>query len=57
MTRLRQGGAAGPFIEGLNRVKRAPWLVLGVWVSTLLLAMPLAMLARASCRRFSASPP
>ena len=44
MTRLRQGyGAAGPFIEGLNRVKRAPWLVIGVWVSTLLLAMPLAM--------------
>ena len=44
MTRLRQGyGAAGPFIEGLNRVKRAPWLVVGVWVSTLLLAMPLAV--------------
>jgi hypothetical protein len=44
MTRLRQGyGAAGPFIEGLNRVKRAPWLVIGVWVSTLLLAMPLAV--------------
>lgn len=31
------------FVDGLNRVKRAPWLVLGVWLSTLLLAMPLAM--------------
>lgn len=31
------------FIDGLNRVKRAPWLVIGVWISTLLLAMPLAI--------------
>ena len=31
------------FIDGLNRVKRAPWLVIGVWLSTLLLAMPLAI--------------
>jgi hypothetical protein len=30
-------------IDGLNRVKRAPWLVIGVWLSTLLLAMPLAI--------------
>jgi hypothetical protein len=31
------------FIDGLNRVKRAPWLVAGVWASTLLLALPLTM--------------
>jgi hypothetical protein len=31
------------FIDGLMRVKRAPWLVLGVWLSTLLLALPLAI--------------
>jgi hypothetical protein len=31
------------FIEGLNRVKRAPWIVAGVWISTLVLAMPLAI--------------
>lgn len=44
MTRLRQGnGAASSFIDGLNRVKRAPWLVIGVWLSTLLVAMPLAI--------------
>jgi len=33
----------GAFVEGVNRVTRAPWLVIGVWVSTLLLAMPLAI--------------
>lgn len=32
------------FIDGLNRVKRAPWLVVGVWLSTLLVAAPLALL-------------
>jgi hypothetical protein len=31
------------FIDGLNRVKRAPWLVLGAWMATLLVAMPLAI--------------
>jgi hypothetical protein len=36
-------GPSGAFIDGLNRVKRAPWLVIGVWLSTLLLAMPLAI--------------
>lgn len=34
------------FIDGLNRVKRAPWLVIGVWISTLLLALPLALALR-----------
>jgi hypothetical protein len=47
MTHLRQGsggqGSVGAFIEGLNRVKRAPWLVAGLWLSTLLLAMPLTI--------------
>ena len=27
----------------MNRVKRAPWLVIGVWLSTLLLALPLTL--------------
>ena len=36
-------GLIAAFVDGLNRVKRAPWLVIGLWLSTLLLAMPLAM--------------
>ncbi|HEX6162156.1 MAG TPA: hypothetical protein VFZ31_02235 [Vicinamibacterales bacterium] len=31
------------FLDGVNRVKNAPALVLGVWLSTLLLALPLAI--------------
>jgi hypothetical protein len=31
------------FIDGLNRVRRAPWLVIGVWLSTLLVALPLTL--------------
>jgi hypothetical protein len=34
----------GAFVDGLNRVKRAPWLVMGLWLSTLLIALPLAAL-------------
>ena len=30
------------FLDGLMRVKRAPWLVIGLWLSTLLLALPAA---------------
>jgi hypothetical protein len=30
-------------IDGLMRVKRAPWLVVGLWFSTILLALPLAL--------------
>jgi hypothetical protein len=30
-------------VDGVNRVKRAPWLVIGVWLSTILLALPLAL--------------
>ena len=36
-------GLVASFVDGLNRVKRAPWLVIGVWLSTLLLAVPLAI--------------
>jgi len=34
----------GAFLDGLNRIKHAPWLVIGTWVSTLLVAAPLALL-------------
>ena len=34
---------ATAFIDGLMRVKRAPWLVIGLWLSTLLLALPLSL--------------
>lgn len=47
MTNPRHGsGEAGPvdaFLDGLMRVKRAPWLVIGLWLSTLLLALPLSL--------------
>ncbi len=36
-------GVTAAFGDGLVRVKRAPWLVIGVWISTILLAMPLAV--------------
>jgi hypothetical protein len=35
------GGQA--WLDGLMRVKHAPWLVIGVWLSTLVMAMPLAI--------------
>jgi hypothetical protein len=50
MTHLRQGsggqtqGVLASFVDGLNRVKGAPWLVAGAWLSTLLLAVPLAVI-------------
>lgn len=31
------------FVDGLRRVQRAPWLVAGLWLSTVLLALPLAI--------------
>ena len=37
-------GVVASFVDGLNRVKRAPWLVVGAWLSTLLLAVPLAVI-------------
>src|SRR5262245_25881054 len=30
-------------VDGVNRVKRAPWLILGLWISTILLTLPLAI--------------
>jgi hypothetical protein len=51
MTRLRQGyGAAGPvdaFVDGAMRVTRAPWLVIGLWMATVLVALPFAMMLQA----------
>ncbi len=48
MTHLRQGfgGASvwAAFVDGLNRVKRAPWLVVGLWLATVLVALPFAMM-------------
>jgi hypothetical protein len=31
------------FVDGINRVKRAPWLIAGLWISTILLTLPLAI--------------
>ncbi|MGH9384392.1 MAG: hypothetical protein ACRD2N_08925 [Vicinamibacterales bacterium] len=31
------------FVDGVNRVTRAPWLIIGLWVSTILLTLPLAI--------------
>lgn len=36
-------GPLSAIIDGLNRVKRAPWIVIGLWLSTILLAMPLTI--------------
>ncbi|HYE88141.1 MAG TPA: hypothetical protein VEA16_17380 [Vicinamibacterales bacterium] len=48
MTGLRHGSGGhhpvGAFADGLRRVKRAPWLVIGVWVSTVAIALPFAIL-------------
>jgi hypothetical protein len=35
------------FVDGLMRVKRAPWLVIGLWLATVLVALPFAMMLRA----------
>src|SRR3954470_12376063 len=32
--------------DGIGRVNRAPWIVFGVWVATLLIALPLTMVLR-----------
>ena len=37
----------GAFLDGLMRVKRAPWLVIGLWLATLLVALPFAMMLHA----------
>ena len=35
------------FIDGLMRVTRAPWLVIGLWLATVLVALPFAMMLQA----------
>jgi len=40
---LALGTWLGAWTDGLNRVKRAPWLVIGLWLSTIALALPLAI--------------
>lgn len=32
------------FVDGLMRVKRAPWLVIGLWLATVVVALPFAMM-------------
>ena len=40
-------GPARAFIDGLMRVKRAPVLVIGLWLATVLTALPFAMMLQA----------
>jgi hypothetical protein len=40
-------GPSAAFIDGLMRVKRAPALVIGLWLGTVLTALPFAMLLQA----------
>ena len=37
-------GPIGAFADGLNRVKRAPMLIIGLWLTTVMVALPFAML-------------
>ncbi len=50
MSQLHQGsgtqGVAAAFVDGLARVRRAPWLIIGAWLSTILLALPLTLALR-----------
>jgi hypothetical protein len=40
-------GPGRAFLEGVNRVKRAPALVIGLWIATVLIALPFAMMLQA----------
>jgi hypothetical protein len=40
-------GPLGAFVDGLMRVKRAPLLVIGLWLATVLVALPFAMMLQA----------
>ena len=40
-------GPTAAFIDGLMRVKRAPMLVIGLWLATVLVALPFAMMLQA----------
>ena len=42
--RPQGGGAVAALIDGLMRVKHAPALVIGLWISTILLALPLTVI-------------
>ncbi len=35
--------AVGAFLDGSGRVRRAPWLIAGLWLSTFLVALPAAL--------------
>ena len=35
------------FVDGLMRVKRAPWLVIGLWMATVFIALPFAIMLQA----------
>lgn len=40
-------GVIGAFIDGVNRVKRAPAVIIGLWAATVLIALPFAMMLQA----------
>jgi preprotein translocase subunit SecG len=40
-------GVAHAFVDGVNRVKRAPMLIIGLWLATVLVALPFAMMLQA----------
>jgi hypothetical protein len=47
-TGQRAVGTIEAFVDGLMRVKRAPALIVGLWMSTVLVALPFAMMLQAS---------
>lgn len=47
MTGQQAIGPLGAFIDGVNRVKRAPALIIGLWLVTVLVALPFAMMLQA----------
>jgi hypothetical protein len=44
---LKPSGPLDAFLEGINRVKRAPALIIGLWLATVLIALPFAMMLQA----------
>lgn len=40
-------GPGAAFVDGLMRVKRAPWLVAGLWLTTVAVALPFTMMLQA----------
>lgn len=45
---IRPSGVLDAFVDGVNRVKRAPALIIGLWLATVLVALPFAMMLQAS---------